>query len=64
MPMQRSFPALAAVAICAVLTLAGCGSANVEEPWISGDQYDSERQRSDTLAGSLNERLRRVQQDR
>ena len=52
--------------ILLVLTALAATSAcdPIQEPWVTGEQYAQERQRSDEVAEELRQRLRRVQQDR
>jgi hypothetical protein len=53
-----------AVLVLAAASLVGCDQTHVEDPWVSGDQFADERERSNECAELLRQRLRTVQQDR
>jgi hypothetical protein len=45
-------------------SLVGCSQTHVQEPWVSGDQYNADRERSAERADELRHRIREIQQDR
>jgi hypothetical protein len=49
----------------ALMLVSACGcTRHVQDPWVSGDQYAAERNRSPAQEEELRQRLFRVQQDR